>query len=85
MDKKNMKKYAIDAFNKFDINKNGFIDLDELNFLLEDIANELGIPAPDEQEVVNLLKEYDTNKDKKISQEEFYDLFEVFTQMRENQ
>ena len=77
------RKYAIETFKKFDSNKNGFIDIDELKFLLEDLANELGIPAPDEQEVVELLKQYDTNKDKKISQEEFYGLFEVFTQMRD--
>jgi Ca2+-binding EF-hand superfamily protein len=78
-------KLAKEAFRKYDTNKNGFIEVDELKHLLEELANELGIPAPDEQEVINLFKQYDINNDKKISQEEFYTLFEVFTKMRESQ
>jgi Ca2+-binding EF-hand superfamily protein len=80
-----LEKRAKEMFKKFDMNKNGFIEFEELKHLLEDLANEIGIPIPDEQEVMSLFKQYDLNKDKKISLEEFLAMFEVFAKMKEGQ
>jgi Ca2+-binding EF-hand superfamily protein len=74
---------AKETFKKFDLNKNGTIELFELKLLLEDLSKDLEISPPDEDEIEAMFKEYDLNKDKKISEEEFFTLFEVFTKMRE--
>ncbi|KAL4502328.1 hypothetical protein ABPG72_011915 [Tetrahymena utriculariae] len=66
-----VRQIAIAAFNTVDTDKSGFIDLDELEALMKDMAGQLNIQAPTKLEVSNAFKEIDANKDKKISLEEF--------------
>lgn len=81
MDSK-QKAIALEYFKKYDTNTNNFIDLSELTSLMSDVAKEAGLPAPEESEIVDLLKDYDVNKDKKISQQEFLQLFEVILDIK---
>ncbi len=45
-DDNKVKQIAAAAFNTVDTDHSGFIDLDELEFLMKDMANNLNIPAP---------------------------------------
>jgi Ca2+-binding EF-hand superfamily protein len=78
------KAVAESQFVKYDINKSNFIELGELNSLMKDTAKEIGIPPPDDDEIQETLKEFDENKDKKISLEEFLNLFNVLYQMKKS-
>ncbi|EWS75953.1 secreted protein acidic and rich in cysteine Ca-binding region protein (macronuclear) [Tetrahymena thermophila SB210] len=66
-----VKQIAIAAFNTVDTDKSGYIDLDELEALMKDMAGQLNIQAPTKHEVSNAFKEIDADKDKRISLEEF--------------
>ncbi|KAL4470228.1 hypothetical protein ABPG74_011839 [Tetrahymena malaccensis] len=66
-----VRQIAIAAFNTVDTDKSGYIDLDELEALMKDMAGQLNIQAPTKLEVGNAFKEIDADKDKRISLEEF--------------
>jgi len=80
----NFKAVAESQFTKYDINKSNFIELGELKSLMRDTAKEIGIAPPDDDEIQETLKEFDENKDKKISLEEFWNLFNVLYQMKKS-
>ncbi len=80
----NFKDVALNYFRKYDTNNSHYIELGELKNFMADIAKDIGIPAPEESEISELLKEYDTNKDKKISESEFLNLFQVIYEMQKN-
>jgi Ca2+-binding EF-hand superfamily protein len=84
MDATNLKKIAIEHFNKYDKNKSLFIEHGELKLLLTDVANEVGLPVPSDSEITDTLKDFDSNKDNKISQDEFVKLFDVIYQMKKS-
>ena len=59
---------AIKVFRKTDANKDGFLDIHELKFLMID----KGVVISD-SEIVSLLRDYDYNRDNKLSLDEFLD------------
>jgi len=63
-------------FNKFDKDRNGFIDADELRDLLEETYSGLGIKKNiTNEDVKHYLKIVDTNNDGRISIQEYEDIF----------
>ena len=81
MDKETLKKKLSDGayldemvettFNNADLNKNSFIERNELAILLKSIYGTLGLSPPEEQEIDEELVRLDKNKDQKLSKEEF--------------
>jgi Ca2+-binding EF-hand superfamily protein len=59
------------GFDSTDTNKNGIIEVSELENAMGDIAAALGIPAPSKQEVSNVVKALDSNHDGKVDFNEF--------------
>ena len=59
------------AFNKADLDKSGFIEKGELYQVLVQVHKDLKLPEPTEKDVNEKLKQLDTNKDGKISKEEY--------------
>jgi len=65
------------AFGYFDRNKSGYIEIDELR---ESLADDLG---PNHEEVINaIIRDVDTDKDGKISYEEFVAMMKAGTDWR---
>jgi Ca2+-binding EF-hand superfamily protein len=62
------------TFKDADINNSGFIEKNELFILLNKIRKNLDIPSATEKDVNNELNRLDTNKDGKISKNEFREL-----------
>lgn len=80
----NFKTKASECFTKYDKDNSGFIEISELRNLMKDTSKELAIDPPAEDEIKELLKDFDQNNDKKISSDEFLKLFEVIYKMKEN-
>ena len=59
------------TFNDADLNKNNYIEKDELNTLLKSIYATIGLPAPSKSDVELELKRLHKNDDRKLSKEEF--------------
>ena len=59
------------AFDGVDADASGFIDNKELATLMNGMAKELGIPAPSQADIDDSFKGMDTDKNGKISLEEF--------------
>ena len=80
MDKESLKKKLQDGalldemvdstFANADLNKNSFIERNELAILLKSIYGTLGLNPPEEKEI-DELKILDIDKDHKLSKEEF--------------
>ena len=77
-----LKDQALKKFKEYDFDKSNFIDLRELRTLMIDLAKELKLGEPSDDEIYQILKDTDTNKDKKISFEEFIELFEMMYVMK---
>ena len=81
MDKESLKNKIMDGtyldemvettFNNADLNKNSFIERNELAILLKSIYGTLGLNPPEEKEIDDELKRLDKNEDQKLSKEEF--------------
>ena len=81
MDKESLKKKLQDGalldemvdstFSNADLNKNSFIERNELAILLKSIYGTLGLNPPEEKEIDDELQRLDINKDHKLSKEEF--------------
>ena len=81
MDKESLKNKIVDGayldemvettFNNADLNKNSFIERNELAILLKSIYGTLGLNPPEEKEIDDELKRLDKNEDQKLSKEEF--------------
>ena len=59
------------TFTNADLNKNSFIERNELAILLKSIYGTLGLNPPEESEIDEELKRLDKNADQKLSKEEF--------------
>merc|ERR1712096_318796 len=70
-DEAKLKEVVKKAFEGVDEDGSGFIEEKELKIVMTQVATDLGIPEPSDDEVKDVLKELDTNKDGKISEEEF--------------
>uniref|UniRef100_A0A7S3JA71 EF-hand domain-containing protein n=1 Tax=Euplotes harpa TaxID=151035 RepID=A0A7S3JA71_9SPIT len=58
-------------FTQFDADGSGFLDKTEMKACLADLAKDIGIPEPSDQDVDEAMKDLDTNQDGKVSQDEF--------------
>ena len=71
-DKQLFEQFFLPLFDQADKNNNGFIESSELYDCIKSIAKEgFNKKAPSKEEVEKVLKEHDTNKDGKLSKEEF--------------
>ena len=59
------------TFYETDLNKNGYIEKDELGYLLKSIYRTLGLADPPQAEIERELSILDKNGDNKISKDEF--------------
>ena len=70
-DEQKLKEVAKLAFDGVDSDGSGFVDEGELTNLMVSMAGELGIPAPTQKEVKDAFKAMDTDKNGKVSLDEF--------------
>lgn len=70
-DEKKLKEVAKMAFDGVDVDGSGFVDENELSTLMSSMATELGIPAPSPKEVKDAFKAMDTDKNGKVTLDEF--------------
>ena len=70
-DPKKIKKLTKAAFDEVDADGNGYLDRDELKTVMMNVAQDIGVDTPSEDEVADVLKELDDNDDGQISVEEF--------------
>ena len=70
-DPKKVKKLTQAAFDEVDADGNGYLDKDELKDVMKNVATDIVVDLPSEEEVADVLKELDENDDGQISVEEF--------------
>jgi calmodulin len=81
-DKQKLRNLSEAAFKKVDIDQSGFVEKNELQKVMEDVAKDIGTERPSKDDVDEVLKELDENKDGKLSLDEFQVLIEqVLEQM----
>ena len=73
---KNIRKVAKEIFNRFDKDKSGFIEKDELRELLITVSKQLNLPFLTEKEIEEGLKQLDNNNDGKLQFDEFLKFYE---------
>ena len=73
---KNIRKVAKELFNRFDKDKSGFIEQDELRELLITVSKQLNLPILTEKEIEEGLKQLDNNNDGKLQFDEFLKFYE---------
>lgn len=59
------------AFESVDTDGSGYIEEAELKVVMTSVARDISMPEPTEQDVAEVLRELDSNRDGKVSQEEF--------------
>ena len=69
-------------FNKYDQDKSNSIEINELKDLMSDLAKEIKIPMPSEQDVSVIMDDTDINQDHRISRDEFVNLFRIIYAMK---
>jgi len=68
-----------DRFRKFDVNRNGYLDWQEVVSLVTSLSKKLGLEAPTEKCLRSFFFDTtDENKDGKLSEKEFTKFFESF-------
>lgn len=70
-------------FAKYDTDISGYIEINELRQLMNDVTDEIGIPPPNDDELNQILSDVDDNHDKRISKEEFIDLINIIYKMKD--
>lgn len=73
---KHIRKVAKEIFNRFDKDKSGFIEKDELRELLITVSKQLNLPILTEKEIEEGLKQLDNNNDGKLQFDEFLNFYE---------
>ena len=73
---KNIRKVAKEIFNRFDKDKSGFIEKDELREILITVSKQLNLPILTEKEIEEGLKQLDNNNDGKLQFDEFLKFYE---------
>lgn len=59
------------AFESVDADGSGYIEEAELKVVMTSVARDINMPEPTEQDVSEVLRELDSNRDGKVSQDEF--------------
>ena len=81
-DEKRFKEAAKLVFEKTDADNSGFVDLCELANMMNSMSIDFGIPAPTPKDVKEAFKSLDTDKNGKITLNEFTvlvrQIFELF-------
>lgn len=75
-DKEKIRLISEAAFNVLDFSKNGLLEKTEIELHLSNLAKDLNLRKPTKEEMENLMKEIDVNKDGKIDVEDFDSLVE---------
>ena len=70
-DDRKLHEVAKAAFDAVDADHSGFIDEPELKTVMCSVANDIGMVQPNDSDVRDVLRELDTNRDGRISLEEF--------------
>jgi calmodulin len=73
------------AFDAVDSDRSGFIDEPELKVVMTSVANDIGMDQPSDGDVRDVLRELDTNRDGRISLEEFKVLIKQVLELMANQ
>ena len=66
-----MKKLTKMAFDVIDADKKGYLDSDKLKTVMMNVAQDIGVDTPSENEVAEVLKELDEDENGEISVDEF--------------
>lgn len=80
-DKHKLKKITEAAFKAVDLDGSGFLERNELEAVMENVAKDIGVDKPTKDEVDEVLDELDENKDGKLSIDEFQVLIEQVLDM----
>ena len=71
------------TFNKYDKNKDGLLSRDELIPLLMEVAKELDLPKPDDNDIDEGIRKLDLNKNGVLEFNEFFQFFkEVYQDLK---
>ena len=73
---------CIQCFQKYGKNQTGVLEYTELKILLIDIAKESGTPIPTDEDVEKVFHDSDRDRDRKLSKEEFVELYKVIYIMK---
>lgn len=77
-DEKQLDLVIKNAFNSYDKNKNGLLDLDEVESILMTFSKQNNLPNPTRKESESVFQSLDLNKDGKIDYNEFKIFFTQF-------
>lgn len=80
-DKQKLIKITEAAFKAVDTDGSGFLERNELEQVMINVAVDIGVEKPTKEEVEEVLKELDENGDGKLSQQEFQVLIEQVLDM----
>jgi len=70
-DEAKLNEIAKAAFESVDTDGSGFIEEAELKVVMSSVARDIGMPEPSDSDVSEVLRELDTNRDGRVSQDEF--------------
>ena len=80
-DKHKLRKITEAAFKAVDMDGSGFLERNELELVMENVARDIGVDKPTKDEVDEVLIELDENGDGKLSIDEFQVLIEQVLDM----
>ena len=66
-----MSSLAKEVYNSIDVNGDGYIEISELFDNMVEVANNLNLPKPTMEQVIDIVTIYDNDSDDRISPEEF--------------
>ena len=74
------------AFDAVDLDENGNLDKFELSQIMKEVANDMRVKAPTENDIEDILDELDEDGDHSVDKEEFVKLIVmVFEKMMDNE
>lgn len=75
-DKHKLRKITEAAFKAVDVDGSGYLERNELELVMHNVAKDIGVDQPTKEEVDEVLLELDENGDGKLSIDEFQVLIE---------
>jgi len=74
------------AFDAIDVDGSGFIEKDELSEVMRDVAQDMKVKPPTDNDIDAVLRELDEDYDEKVSKDEFVQLIiQVMRKMLESE